>query len=878
MKLKRILATLIALAMVASIVPMTFAATPGVDIDFESNDFDGIGVLAARATKAAVTNQYGYAGTSMSLTSPSDKALAGNTAARVYKSGVALTKSGSRLSFKVAAADTNSVKAVSFNASNARPATALFKMDTDGKMYLLDNEICAYDTERWYQIDIEFANSGAYTVYVDGGYTAKQTGTATATMSNIFGSDAADSEERFLIFYMQGKTSGTASTMYVDDFETETTDATSSAAVPATRKLDVTYNGSATFENGMMKNIADGATAESIVADFTVISGVVKVVDNSGNNATGAVAPGMKLVISSQDESTKLEYTLDCLNLVFTVPAGTPRDLEKTISVTFNGTGSVEFWVDGALKATDTEAPYEYTVVHGDVSKEYDVKAVVITAGDVRTETETETYNFVANSAPTLAFSAATPASGAGVTGSDTVTISVTATDSDYADGPVSGVTKVELYFNGAKVAEETSAASATLTATYTAANLARGQYSYYAKAIDADGAEVVSDTVTFSVIESAVTEKDYADFENGNKGVWGEFQTTNLEDVTDPAVREGTVKGYVNKTEQSLYMKNDTSFFSGVDTLYWEMDIMTSNPATNKTYLQVRGPNAGSGEPQTKISTDMLGIEANKWYKVKYVVNCKTNHETVEVYEYDASGVATLQSVQTFSTATLPLASFASVRIYINEQNGGGSDYKFYMDNIKLYTVEETTYVSGHRYANKQFVLSYNNTVEKYQFDENNFKVTDAEGNEVTDFGVSTVLGDITLTFNGHIESQATYTVEIKNLDSRLENGTAASYTFTTPAKAFDVLKSETTANADGTGATVKFNASTAGPVEVIYAIYSGDKLIGIKKFTPDFNQGLVQNIPAVEWIGTGTDKTAKVFVWSGITGARTIYTDVID
>lgn len=878
MKLKRILAMIIALAMAFSLVPMAFAATAGIDIDFESTDFDGIGVLAARATKVAVTNQYGYAGTSMSLTSPSSKALAGTTAARVYKEGVALTKSGSRLSFKIAAADTDSVKAVSFNATNARPATALFKMDTDGKMYLLENEICAYETERWYQIDILFASTGAYTVYVDGGYTATASGTATETMSNIFGSGAADSENRFLIFYMQGKTSGAESTMYTDDFETETTDATSAASVPATRLLNVVYNGSATFENGMMKNIADGATAESIVADFTVTSGVVKVIDANGNDATGAVAPGMKLVISSQDETTKLEYTLDCLNLVFTVPTGTPRDLEKTVSVTFNGAGSVEFWVDGELKATDTEAPYEYTVAHGDVSKEYAVKAVVITAGDVRTETETVEYNFVANAAPTIAFSVSSPANGAGVKSGDTVAISVTATDADYADGPVSGIVKVELYFNGAKVADETVAPAASHTVSYATAGLDRGQYSYYAKATDADGATVTSDIVTFSVIEAVETVKDVADFENGNKGIWGEFQTTYLTDVTDPAVREGTVKGYVNQSAQSLYMKNDTSFFSGIETLYWEMDIMTSNPATSKTYLQVRGPNAGSGEPQTKISTDMLGIEANKWYKVKYVVNCKTNDEKVEVYEYDASGVATLKSVQTFSTASLPIASFASTRIYINEQNGGGSDYKFYMDNIKLYTIEETTYVKGHSYANKQFVLKYNNTVEKYQFDKDNFKVTDADGKEVTDFSVSTVLGDVTLAFNGLIESQATYTVELKNLDSRLATGTAASYTFTTPAKSFDVVKADTTANADGSGATVKFNASIAGPVEVIYAIYSGDKLIGIKRVTPDFAQGLVQSIPAVDWIGTGADKTAKVFVWSGITGARTVHTDVID
>ena len=63
-----------------------------------------------------------------------------------------------------------------------------------------------------------------------------------------------------------------------------------------------------------------------------------------------------------------------------------------------------------------------------------------------------------------------------------------------------------------------------------------------------------------------------------------------------------------------------------------------------------------------------------------------------------------------------------------------------------------------------------------------------------------------------------------------------------------------------------------------MIYATFSGDKLIGIKRVTPDFTQGLVQNIPAVDWIGTGSDKTAKVFVWSGVTGARTVHTDVID
>ena len=899
MKLKRILALIIALAMALSLVPMAFAATAITPIDFETNagdfstnqgpvldaNFNIVGGIYEKDAEDMVGTVY----------SPQTSVNAQmNFKLRSYMSGIALTKSKSRVSFQIAAGDKNSVKAVSFSASSTAPTVALFSMETDGNMYVLGDSIGTYDVEKWYQIDIEFDKDGAYKAYVDG---AETTGTSSADMKKIFGeSTTEDSEARYLHYYSQSKASHSPSIMYIDNIEVEVSDATSDAAVPEGRKLIYTCTG--TIENGMLTNLADGVTVEDIRAYFTVTAGSIKVVDSTGAQVTtGAVVPGMKVVLSSGNGLNVIEYGIDCLNLVFTVPGAgeSTRELTKTISVTFNGAGTVKFYVNNSLVDTVSAAPYEYTIQHGNTSSAYTVKAVVVTAGDVPTETDTRSYDFVANAVPTIAFDALSIEEGKGVSSNDGSMIKVNATDSDYAD---SGVKEIVLYIDGqAKKTVTAEAYTETLTLEFSDfSSCERGPHSYYAVATDYDGATVQSAVMSFSIIESAVTELNYADFEDGSTGVWGEFNDPDyLEDVTNPAIREGTVKGYVNQTKQSQYLKNDTSFFSGVETLYWEMDFMTNKTDTDKTFLQVRGPrvtkeDGTQTEPQTRITIASLGVEAGKWYKVVYIVNCNTNEEKVEVYEYvtNENGVQTTSLVKNLTpqTATYALGSFASTRIYINEtDNAAGDSYEFYMDNIRLYTINETYYVkdTGYDDTKNEFVISFNKDVEKFMFDKTNFKVKDANGKEVTTFDVSTSLYDVKLTFTGGIESQETYTVELLGIDKRLDGDIESSYTFTAPAKSFDVVKSEATVNTDGSGATITVKNVTGSAVTatVIYAVYSGDKLIKLgKQENVSFETGDTPfTVDPASDIGTGTDDlTAKVFVWSGVGAGRIVHTDVID
>ena len=162
--------------------------------------------------------------------------------------------------------------------------------------------------------------------------------------------------------------------------------------------------------------------------------------------------------------------------------SGTTVSGTATVSATASdnvGVNKVEFYLNGALKATDTAAPYTYgwnttTVANGAytlTAKAYDA------AGNVGTSTTISvTVNNVTadTTPPTVALSA--PASGATVSG----TVAVSANASDNV-----GVARVEFYLNGAL-------ASTVSTAPYgynwNTTAVANGSYTLLAKAYDAAG------------------------------------------------------------------------------------------------------------------------------------------------------------------------------------------------------------------------------------------------------------------------------------------------------------------------------------------------------------------------------------------------------
>ena len=896
MKLKRILAAIIAVAMTVSIVPMAFAATAGIDVDFTSTDFDGFASFGNNTSKQTVASIYGRDDTAMSITSTTN-VLNNLTAGRYYFSDVALTSEDTRLSFKIAAADTLSVKGVSFvNAPPANvlqwalPSDVLFKMNTDGNMYVLDTNIGAYETEKWYQIDIVFNSTGIKEVYVNGRL-KNENAIAYANMSAIFG----DASTRYLLFYMTDKASGNTSTMYLDDIETETSDATSNAAVPSDRKIEYTH--SCTIENGMVTNLGDGASVESVLASFNVTNGTIRVVDTQGETVTsGALVQGMKVEISSVNGENKEVYLIDCLNLVLTAPANesSTRALTENMSVSFNESNGdyVEFYVNGLLKETVTSAPYEYTINHVAGVTSYEVYAVVVTAGDVRTETEKRTYTFVENSIPTVSVVDVIGNAGAfaSVLKTDTVKFNVTATDSDYAE---SGLEKVELYFDGALVASKevdpANIETLTLDSDYVVSNLTMGTHGYYAKAYDVEGAVATSAEVTFSVVDSASTDIDYATFEFGNESIMEEFSMSTSEPqlatVVDPLNPNNNVKGYVNGQFDTIYLRNNAGTFAGVTILYFELDFMTNNPSVNTTF-EIRTKT--TEERTTDVAVPDLGIEANKWYRMKYIVNSQTSME--EFWLSEDGGVTWVNKYSGPTNQTLG-GAFASNRVCINKTKT--PDYEFYIDNIHTYKVEHTSYVTGIKYLNAfdavspvtngevnsdvmKIKIEYNNSVGTYFFGDatSNFVITDSEGNVFDRFTASAVDTVVTITFDVALKSQETYTVRTQNLFESLVDGTPESFTFTTGVAQFDAVNAVIATDGSGGTMTVK-NSGGSVTATVIYAVYSGDKLIKLGKqegvtFGPGDTSFTVD--PATD-IGTGTgDLTAKVFFWSDLTAARTV------
>ena len=152
------------------------------------------------------------------------------------------------------------------------------------------------------------------------------------------------------------------------------------------------------------------------------------------------------------------------------------------------GVTKVEFYVDGALKATDTATPYTASLdsttlsngTHSLVAKAYDAAGNVGTSSAVSFSVSNSTGGDT--TPPTVS------ASESGSAG--TITLSASASDNV-------GVSKVEFYVDGALKASDTAA---PYTASLDSTTLSNGTHNLVAKAYDAAGNVGTSSTVSFSV------------------------------------------------------------------------------------------------------------------------------------------------------------------------------------------------------------------------------------------------------------------------------------------------------------------------------------------------------------------------------------------
>lgn len=227
----------------------------------------------------------------------------------------------------------------------------------------------------------------------------------------------------------------------------------------------------------------DGASLFTVSANGSV---------NQGPNEVGAAGLPKSFTIDDLTD-TQAPTTSITSPLGGSIVSGT---ILVTASASDNvGVTQVEFYLDGALKSTDTVSPYEWswdtkTVANGShslTSKAYDAAGNAGTSAAVSVTVDNDT------TAPTTSITA--PAAGATVSG----TTLVTASASDNV-----GVTKVEFYLDGVFQASDTTSPYEWSWNTTTSSN---GSHSLSSKAYDAAGNVGTSAAVSVTVSNPSGTD-----------------------------------------------------------------------------------------------------------------------------------------------------------------------------------------------------------------------------------------------------------------------------------------------------------------------------------------------------------------------------------
>jgi Bacterial Ig domain len=289
------------------------------------------------------------------------------------------------------------------------------------------------------------------------------------------------------------------------------------------------------------------------------------------------------------------------------------------------GVSKVEFYVDGALKATDTTSPYSTTLdsttlangSHSLMAKAYDAANNIGTSSTV-------TFS-VNNSTGGDTTPPAVSASESGTSG--TITFSATASDNV-------GVSKVEFYVDGAlKTTDTTSPYSATLDST----TLANGTHSLVAKAYDAANNVGTSSTVTFTVSNTVVATELV---KNGGF----ESSTTNwtatsgvITNDSGEAAHAGTYKawldGYGTATTDTVTQSVAIPASATTATLSFWLHVDTDETTTTTVYdtLTVQLQNS-SGAVLTTLAT-YSNLNNNTGYAQKSFDVSAYNGQTVKIY-----------------------------------------------------------------------------------------------------------------------------------------------------------------------------------------------------------------------------------------------------
>ncbi len=244
------------------------------------------------------------------------------------------------------------------------------------------------------------------------------------------------------------------------------------------------------------------------------------------------------------------------------------------------GVTKVEFYVDGALKATSSAAPYSASLnsttlangSHSLTAKAYDAAGNVGNSASVPFSVSNGSTD---TTAPTVT------ASESGSSG--TITLSATASDNV-------GVSKVEFYVDGVlKGSDTTSPYSMTLASS----TLSNGSHSLVAKAYDAAGNVGSSSTVSFSVSNTATQLIVNGGFESGATS-WT-ASTGVITSDTAEAAHAGTWKAWL-----------DGYGAAHTDTMYQQVAL----PSTASTVSLSFWLRVDSAETTTTTAYDTLKVQ----------------------------------------------------------------------------------------------------------------------------------------------------------------------------------------------------------------------------------------------------------------------------
>ena len=241
-------------------------------------------------------------------------------------------------------------------------------------------------------------------------------------------------------------------------------------------------------------------------------------------NASGVESPYSNLVAIPESVPPTVSLTSPANNATASGTVSVAANATDNVGVT-----KVEFYVNGALQATDTATPYVYSwntsaLAAGTytlMAKAYDAAGNVGQSGNVSVTVINDT------TAPTVSLTA--PGNGATVSG----TVALTASAGDNV-----GVSKVEFYENGVLL---TATNVAPYSYNWSTTSVANGSYTLTAKAYDAAGNVGQSGNVTVTVNNTQAPSVLKGDVD-GDGAVTIADALIVLRGALDPALQAGLV------------------------------------------------------------------------------------------------------------------------------------------------------------------------------------------------------------------------------------------------------------------------------------------------------------------------------------------------